>query len=89
MFPADPSSKLKKKPSEYFRDNFYITTSGMFWHPLLQFACSVVGADKILFAVDYNAESNEVAVKFIESAPISNSEKEKICHGNAEKLLRL
>lgn len=87
--PPDPSANLKKKPSEYFRDNFYITTSGMFWHPVLQFACNVVGADKIMFAVDYSAESNKVAAQFIESAPISDDDKAKICHQNAERILKL
>jgi len=55
----------------------------------LQFACTVVGADKILFAVDSGAESNEAAVKFIDSAPLNDGDKEKICHLNSEKLLRI
>ena len=80
---------LQKTPSQYFRENFYVTTSGMFWPPALQFICSVLEDDKILFAVDYPQESNKVAVEFIESTPISDSTKEKICHLNTEKLLRL
>ena len=79
----------KRLPSEYFKDNFYITTSGMFWQPPLLCACLAVGADRILFAVDYPMESSEKAVQFIETAPICDSDKEKICHLNAEKLLGL
>jgi predicted TIM-barrel fold metal-dependent hydrolase len=87
---ADPiGGKLKKKPSQYFKDNFYVSTSGMFWHPVLQFVCLVLGADRILFAADYPPESAMEAAQFIETAPISDSDKEKICHLNAEKLLRL
>ncbi len=87
---ADPTaSKLKKYPSQYFHDNFYITTSGMFWPPALQFASSVLGADRILLAVDYPQESNQVAVEFIEATPLSDGDKEKICHLNAERLLNL
>jgi predicted TIM-barrel fold metal-dependent hydrolase len=87
---VDPSSLLlKKKPSEYFKNNFYITTSGMFWEPALKHALTAVGSDRILFAVDYNAESCQAAAKFIESASISKADKEKICHGNAERLLKL
>jgi len=86
----DPiASKLEKKPSQYFKDNFYVTTSGMFWGLALQFVCLAIGADRVLFAVDYPAETNEVAVSFIDSAPISDNDKEKICHLNVEKLLRL
>lgn len=88
--PADPSvSNIKKKPSEYFKENFYVTTSGMFWEPAFQFVRSVVGVDRILFAVDYPAESNMEAVNFIESARLSKGDREKIYHGNAERLLKL
>jgi len=79
----------KKDPSQYFRDNFYVTTSGMYWEPPLQFVLSVLGADKILFAGDYPYESLKDAVQFIDSAVISDSDKEKICYKNAEKLLHL
>jgi 2,3-dihydroxybenzoate decarboxylase len=82
-------SKLKKTPSQYFMDNFYVTTSGMFWSPVLLFTCMVLGADRILFAVDYPHEANEEAVEFIEQVPICESDKEKICFRNAEKLFGL
>ncbi len=89
-FGTDISAKLmKKNPSQYFKEHFYVTTSGMFWPPALQLVLSAVGADRILFAVDYSAESNKVAAEFIESVPISESDREKICHLNAERLLRL
>ena len=48
-----------------------------------------LGADKILFAVDYPYENSEDAVTFLEEAPICDSDKEKIFHLNAEKLLAL
>jgi len=90
MFAADPSAvNMKKKPSEYFKNNFYVTTSGMFWEPALKLVHTAMGPDRILFAVDYNAESNMEAVKFIESVNLNNEDKEKICHGNAERLLKL
>ncbi len=90
MFKSDVfTGELQRKPTQYFRDNFYVTTSGMFWHPVLQYVHTVLGADKILFAVDYPQESSVEAVKCIESMPISDSDKEKICHLNAERLLGL
>jgi 5-carboxyvanillate decarboxylase len=78
-----------KKPSDYFRDNFYITTSGNFWFPPLQECLLAVGADKILFAVDYPFESNQAGAQFMDTVPISYADKEKICSLNAEKLLKL
>ncbi|OGO22534.1 MAG: hypothetical protein A2144_02245 [Chloroflexi bacterium RBG_16_50_9] len=83
------AKKHRKLPSQYFKDNFYITTSGMFWQPTLQFTSSVLGADRILFAVDYPYESSREGVKFMEAAPIPDGDKEKIFHLNAEKLLKL
>ena len=86
----EPITKgLKKKPSQYVKDNFFVTLSGMFWEPALLCAYLALGADRILFAVDYPYESNDEAVQFIEGVPICDSDKEKICHINAEKILAL
>ena len=79
----------QRKPSQYFKDNFYVTTSGMFWQPPLMCTYLALGADRVLFAVDYPYESNKEAVKFMDAVPICDDDKEKIYHGNAEKLLRL
>jgi predicted TIM-barrel fold metal-dependent hydrolase len=83
------TNKLKRKPSQYVKNNFYVTTSGMCWPPVLRFVLSVMGADKVLFAADYPPESSVEAAQFIDSMPLSDSDKEKICHLNAEKLLQL
>jgi predicted TIM-barrel fold metal-dependent hydrolase len=81
--------KLKKKPSEYFRDNFVITTSGVCWYPSLLCAYLTIGADSILWAVDYPHEENGPAVEFIDGAPIFDGDKEKICHLNSERVFKL
>jgi 2,3-dihydroxybenzoate decarboxylase len=86
---APLGKKLKKKPSEYFRDNFFVTTSGMFWQPPFLCTYLALGADRILFAVDYPFESSKEAVRFIEEVPICDGDKEKICHSNSEMLFRL
>lgn len=78
-----------RKPSEYFQDNFYVTTSGNFWFPPLQECMLAVGADKILFAVDYPFENNREGVQFMDTVPISNADREKVCYRNAEKLLKI
>lgn len=80
---------LQKPPSQYIKENFYIATSGMHWHPALTFAHSVLGADRLLFAADYPYESADEAVKLMDSAPISVADKKKIYQTNAEKLLKL
>ena len=83
------AKNLRKKPSEYMKDNFFVTTSGMFSQPALLCALLTLGADNILFAVDYPYESSEAAVRFMDATSISASDKEKIYHLNVEKLLAL
>lgn len=86
---AEAYKDLQKSPSQYFKENFYVTTSGMFWEPVLRFVNSVLGSDRILFATDYPYESTTEASQFIESVQLDNGDKERICHLNAERILRL
>ena len=78
---------LPLTPAAYFRRNFMITTSGMHWDAALRFCIEVMGADKIMFAIEYPHRSSEIAVKFIDKANISAEDRIKISSGNAEKLL--
>ena len=48
-----------------------------------------VGVDRIVFSADYPYGSMLQARNFLESLPVSRTDKEKIAHGNAERLLRL
>jgi 5-carboxyvanillate decarboxylase len=81
--------KVKRRPSDYFKQNFYITTSGMNWHPVLQFCIQVLGADRIMFAIDYPYQESAEAVEFLNSASISEEDKEKIFHTNAERVFHI
>ena len=76
-------------PSEVIRSNIVVTTTGVCAHPALICALSALGEDSVLFSVDYPYEDCSVAAEFIESAPISDATRAKVCHGNAERLLRL
>lgn len=80
---------VRRLPSEYMKENFFVTTSGIFSQPPLICSYLALGAERILFAVDYPLEKSSAAIKFIEEAPICDADKEKICHLNAEKLLGL
>ncbi|MFC1946020.1 amidohydrolase family protein [Chloroflexota bacterium] len=84
---SGPMGKRRERlPSQYLKDNFYVTTSGMFWPPVLQFVNEVLGPDKILFAVDYPHESISKGVSFIKETPVSDADREKITHRNAERI---
>ncbi len=80
---------LQHAVPEYFLQNFYITTSGFFTEPPLLLALQVIGADRIMFSVDYPYSTNEQGRVFLDSASISPADKEKISHLNAERLLKL
>ena len=85
-----PQAKhLQHSVSEYFLQNFYITTSGFFTDPPLLLALQTIGADRIIFSVDYPYSTNEQGRVFLDSASISPADKEKISHLNAERLLKL
>ncbi|MFH1489304.1 MAG: amidohydrolase family protein [Pseudomonadota bacterium] len=81
--------ELKKNPSHYIKKNFLITTSGMCSQPALICSLLAMGAESILFAVDYPWESADESVAFLESAPISEGDKEKIFYRNAQRYLGL
>jgi uncharacterized protein len=83
------AKQLQKPVPEYFLHNFHITTSGFFTDPPLLLAMQVMGADRIIFSVDYPFSTNEQGRTFLDHAPISPADKEKISHLNAERLLRL
>jgi len=76
-------------PSEYLRHNLYITTSGVCDAPPLLCALLALGADHILFGTDYPFEDMATATAFLRSAPVSEADRAKIAHGNAERLLGL
>jgi 5-carboxyvanillate decarboxylase len=81
--------KLKLTPSEYFLRNFYITTSGMNWDPTLKFCIEVLGADRIMWAIDYPYQDHPDAVDFLDNAKIPEKDKQKIYHENAERVFKL
>lgn len=86
---APGRARLDRKPSEYIRSNMHITTSGMFWEDLLEFGLKTLGAERILFAIDYPFESSKIARDFITNASIPPEEKMMIMSQNAERLFSI
>lgn len=81
--------KLPRLPSEYFLDNFVITTAGVMSAPALKLSLEVLGADRIMFAADYPYESVEEGVKFLDEVDITEEQRRKIYSTNAERIFRL
>jgi 5-carboxyvanillate decarboxylase len=81
--------KLKLIPSEYFKRNFVITTSGQESHLALDYSIKALGVENVLWAIDYPYQPTTPAVKFMDSAPVSEAEREKLYHGNAERVFHI
>jgi predicted TIM-barrel fold metal-dependent hydrolase len=77
----------KQLPGYYFKNNIYITTSGMYSHAAFNCAKEVMGIDRILLGTDYPYEMMEDCNQFLKEVALSETDKEKLCYRNAEKLL--
>jgi predicted TIM-barrel fold metal-dependent hydrolase len=69
--------------------NVHITTSGYTTSAPLLCALSVFGPDRIMFSIDHPFSDSATAIASLVSAPISDSDRSKIAHGNAEVLFGL
>lgn len=81
--------KVKKLPSDYMKENFYITTSGLPWAPAITMAQSVLGVDRVLYAMDYPYQFVPEEVAMTDNFPISAADKKKLFQLNAEKVFKL
>ncbi len=70
-------------------DHVYITTSGFFTVPPFVTALMTFGADRIMFSVDYPYSSNLPGKALLDVLPVSASDRAKIAHGNADRVLKL
>jgi 2,3-dihydroxybenzoate decarboxylase len=74
---------------ETFREHFWITTSGNFSTPALLCSMMELGADRILFSVDYPFVDNPPGTKWLHELQLSTEDKHKIMSGNAQRLMRM
>jgi predicted TIM-barrel fold metal-dependent hydrolase len=80
---------LERPISAYLRENLSYTFGGFNFTPTFLDLLLQMGAERILFSADYPYESMAKAREFLEALPISSADRQRIAHGNAEKLLRL
>ena len=80
---------LARLPSEYFRDNFHITTSGMMTEAPLRFCLDMLGDARTMFAVDYPYEQTAEAIPFFANADLDPKTRAKLSHENAERLFHI
>jgi uncharacterized protein len=82
-------TKLKRTISTYLRENVHYTFSGFNFTPTFLDLLLQVGVDRIMFSADHPYASMEAARAFLDRLPVSVADKERIAHGNAERLFGL
>lgn len=78
---------LERTFLEYMRHNVWVTPSGMFTQANLQYCVETIGADRIMYSVDYPFVRMDGAQEFLRDARLEDSEKEAIAHRTAEEVL--
>jgi predicted TIM-barrel fold metal-dependent hydrolase len=87
---APAATKLKRPVTAYLRENIHYTFSGFFFPPtFLALLLELGGVDRMMFSVDHPYQSMAEGRAFLEQLPVSAADKERIAHGNAEKLFKL
>jgi len=79
--------KLGKPPSQYFKDNFVVTTSGMCSAEPFNCTIAALGHERVMFAADYPFESAQEAGEFMDEVPLTEPVREAIAAGNVAKFL--
>ncbi|MGT2564429.1 amidohydrolase family protein, partial [Streptococcus viridans] len=75
--------------SEYMRENVYITTSGMAWEPAIRFCQQVLGADRVMYAMDYPYEYEIDEVLTHDRLDVDAETKRMLFQTNAERVFGL
>ena len=86
----DNVPKLELKPSDYFRRNFAITTSGQENALALRYSIDMLGVENVMWAIDYPYQPTAPAVRFIEEAePLTDAEREAVAGENAMRIFHI
>lgn len=83
---AGSSRGLQNLPSEYLLRNFYVTTSANFCPPAFACTLDVMGADRVMFSVDYPMDDNQDGAQFLASYPMDDATRRKVSCENAVRL---
>ncbi len=86
---GQPPVKLKHPVSHYFRNNIWVTTSGVGWEPGIKFCMDVLGPERVLYAMDYPYQQSSDEVAAYDRLSISDAHKKMLMEGNARKVFNL
>jgi 2,3-dihydroxybenzoate decarboxylase len=81
--------KLARPASDYLKENFYYTTSGMAWTPPIRYVQSVMGMDRVMYAMDYPYQFVPEEVDVTDELPIDDEDLKAFYQTNAERVFKL
>ena len=81
--------KMPKLFADYYRQHFWLTTSGAFSDAALTCSIAEMGIERVLFSVDWPFQRNLAGKQWMDAAPVSAQQRALISGGNAAKLLKL
>jgi uncharacterized protein len=82
-------TKLERPLRDYLRQNVHYTFAGFNFPATFQDLLSEVGAERIMFSVDHPYGSMAEARAFLDQIPVNAADRERIAHGNAERLFKV
>ena len=82
-------TRLARPLGGYLRENVHYTFGGFNFSATFLDLLLEVGADRIMFSADHPYGSMAEARAFLDNIPVGAEDRERIAHGNAERLLNL
>ena len=80
---------LKETVSSYFRNNIWVTTSGVGYEPAIRFCMEQLGPERVLYAMDYPYQQSSDEVAAYDRMDFSPEHKLMLMQGNAERVFNL
>ena len=85
----NPMLKNQRRPSDYFRDNIWVTTSGNMSDAAFRCTKDVLGIEKIIYGSDYPYESLDAMTNFVKNLDLTPEERDMLFFKNVEGLLKI
>lgn len=80
---------IRRQPSEYLREHFYITNSGVAWESAIRFSQEFLGSDRVLYAMDYPYQHAVDEVIALDRMNISDEDKVRFFQSNAQEVFKI
>ena len=81
--------KLQHPVSYYFKNNIWITTSGVAWEPAIKFCMEQLGPERVLYAMDYPYQQSYDEVAAYDRMQLPPEHKKMLMEDNARAVFRL